>query len=261
VQAGSNARYSHTAKAGSIVPTPSAGYFLDGRRIPSVSSVLNNLGWGNEFLVRWAADLGLQGIDYEKERDKAATIGTIAHELIAAHLLKRAPDVDAYPFDLIEAGRPCLRAYQTWAKEHQIELIASEEPLVSSAMRYGGTFDAVVRMNGNLTLLDFKSSNWLYPKMILQATAYLDLIAECKGKHIDKAVILQVTKSGEFKTLTVEGETIVQAREAFYYLLQLHKLKAPLEKLTKAVNRPGAIPTMPEITVMGVPLIRQEIPL
>jgi hypothetical protein len=219
--------------------------------VPSVSTILGNLGWGTDFLVRWAANLGLQGIDYEKERDKAATIGTAAHELIAAYLLKRTPDVDEYPADLIDAARPCLRAYQAWAKEHRIELVASEEPLVSSALRYGGTYDAVVRMNGKLTLLDFKSSNWLYAKNILQVTAYLDLIAECKGKYLDAAIILQVSKSGEFRTLTVEGETITQARSAFYHLLELHKLKYPLEKLTKAVNRPGAIPKAADLTMMG----------
>jgi hypothetical protein len=100
-------------------------------------------------------------------------------------------------------------------------------------------------------LLDFKSSRFLYAKHILQVTAYLDLIAECKGKYLDKAIILRVGTDGEFKTLTVDGETITQARSAFYHLLELHKLKYPLEKLTKAVNRPGAVPKAASLTIMG----------
>lgn len=233
-------------------PTPSGGYFCNGRRVPSVTTILGNLGWGQENLLRWAANLGLQGVDYEQERNRAADIGTVAHELIAAHLLGRKPNVDGYDPDLIEAARPCLRAYQAWAKDHKIKLLASEVPLVSSALRYGGTFDAVVRMNDSETVLvDFKSSNWLSAKHVIQAVAYLDLIAECKGKYLDKAIILQVSKSGEFRTLTVDGETIVQARSAFYHLLELHKLKYPLEKLTKAVNRPGAVPKAASLTIMG----------
>lgn len=234
------------------MPTPKNGYYLNGRRVPSVSTILGNLGWGTDFLMRWAADLGLQGVDYAKERDRAATIGTVAHELIAAHLLKRLPDVDEYSADLIEAARPCLRAYQSWAKEHHIELLASEFPLVSSALAFGGTPDAVVRMDrSEMVLIDFKSSNWLYAKNIVQAVAYLDLIAECKGKYLDRAIILRVGKDGVFKALTVEGETITQGREAFYHLLQLHKLKSPLEKLTRSVNTPGAVSKSAELTIMG----------
>ena len=102
-----------------------------------------------------------------------------------------------------------------------------------------------------LVLLDFKSSNWLYAKHIVQVVAYLDLIAECQGKHLETAILLRVGKDGEFKTLTVEGETIIQARQAFYHLLELHKLKSPLEKLTRSVNRPGAVPAAATLTIMG----------
>jgi hypothetical protein len=234
------------------MPTPKAGYWIGNTRVPSVSTILGNLGWGTENLLRWAANLGLEGIDYEKERGKAADVGTCAHELIDAYTTKRAPDTDHFDADTIEQARAPFRAYCAWAKAHRIEVLATEFPLVSSALRYGGTPDAVVRMNRTETiLLDYKTSKWLMPKHIIQAVAYLDLIAECKGKYLDKAIILRVGRDGEFKTLTVEGETITQARSAFYHLLELHKLKSPLEKLTKAVNRPGAVPTAAALTMMG----------
>lgn len=240
------------------MPTPRHGYFCNGRRVPSVTTVLNNLGWGTEQLLRWAADLGLNGIDFEAERSKAADVGTIAHELITAHLLGRRPEVDDYHADLIEAAKPCLRAYHAWAKEHHIELLASEFPLVSSALQVGGTPDAVVRMDRReMVLIDFKSSKWLMPKHVIQVCAYLDLIAECKGVHLNTAIILQVGKDGVFKTLTVEGDAIVQGRQAFYHLLQLHKLKSSFEQMTKAVNRPGKIPQFP----IALPIIDlKEIP-
>lgn len=234
------------------MPTPKQGYWLNGRRVPSVTTVLGNLGWGNENLMRWAANLGLDGIDYESERGKAADIGTCAHEFIDAHLHDRLPVVDQFPPDLIELARAPYKAYLQWAKQHRVEVLASEFPLVSSALRYGGTPDAVVRIDrAEIILLDFKTSKWLMPKHVIQVVAYLDLIAECKGKYLDRAILLRVGKDGEFRTLTVEGETITQGREAFYHLLQLYKLKSPLEKLTKAVNRPGAVPKAAELTIMG----------
>lgn len=240
------------------MPTPKAGYWLNGKRVPSVSTVLGNLGWGNEQLMRWAHGLGLQGLDYETERQHAADIGTCAHELIDAFLHKRTPNADQFPDEVIEAARSPFRAFLAWNKEHRCEMLLTERQFVSSALAYGGTPDAVVRMDRReAVLLDFKTSTWLYPKHIIQSVAYLDLIAECLDKHLHRAILLRVGRDGAFKTLTVEGETIMQAREAFYHLLQLHKLKGPLEKLTKDVNRPGAIPSLPAMTVMGVPVERQ----
>lgn len=234
------------------MPTPKSGYRLNGRSVPSVSTVLNGLGWGQDHLVRWAANLGLQGLDYEIERQKAADIGTIAHELIAAHLLDRAPVTDGFAPELIDAARPCFDAYRAWARGHRIKILASEQPLVSSALAYGGTFDAVVRINDSETvLMDFKSSNWLHAKNVVQVVAYLDLIYECLNKHLNKAIVLRVGKDGEFKALTVEGDDITRGREAFYHLLQLYKLKAPLEKLTRSVNTPGAVGKSAELTIMG----------
>lgn len=233
-------------------PTPAGGYYLKGRRVPSVSTILGNLGWGNENLMRWAANLGLEGIDYAEQRQASADRGTVAHELIDAHLHRRKPNLTGFDTDLIEQAGPCFRAYQAWARSNRVEVIASEFPLVSSALAYGGTPDALVRINRSETvLLDFKSSKWLMPKHVIQVVAYLDLIAECRELYLDRAIVLRVGTDGEFRALTVEGETITQAREAFYHLLQLHKLKYPLEKLTKSVNKPGAVPTSATLTIMG----------
>jgi hypothetical protein len=243
------------------MPTPTKGYWLNGKRVPSVSTILSNLGWGNEQLMRWAANMGLQGLDYESERQRAADIGTCAHELIDAFLHKRTPLTDCFLPDVIEQARTPFRAFLAWNKEHRCEVLMTEKQLVSSALSYGGTPDAVVRFDRKeAVLIDFKTSTWLYPKHIIQVVAYRDLIAECLNKHIERAIILRVGRDGEFKTLTIEGETIDQARQAFYHLLQLHKLKAPLERLTKDVNRPGAIPTVPTMTIMGVPVTPTEIP-
>lgn len=237
------------------MPTPPNGYFLNGKRVPSVSTILSGLGWGNDHLMKWAHGLGLRGIDYTIERQTAADIGTCAHALIDAFLHKRAPDTDHFPDDVIEAARAPFRAFLAWNAEHRCEVLMSEQQLVSSALHYGGTPDAVVRMDRtDAVLIDFKTSNWLYPKHIIQVVAYLDLIDECLNKHLERAIILRVGKDGEFKTLTVEGETITQARAAFYHLLQLHKLKSPLESLTKATNRPGSVSASASMTIMGVPL-------
>ena len=234
-----------------MCPTPREGYWLDGKRVPSVSTILNGLGWGGDALIQWAANLARDGKDWEAERNRAADIGTCAHHLIDCLLHKRELLPWTFPDDIVNEAMPCLDAFSDWAGRHEIKVLKSEVSLTSSAHRYGGTFDAVIRLDGVPTLLDFKSSNWVYPKNIVQVVAYLDLIAENFDQHLDTAIVLQVTRSGIFKTLTVEGEAITWGREAFYHLLQLHKLKYPLEKMTKQVNYPGTIGKSAELTIMG----------
>jgi hypothetical protein len=236
-----------------VSPTKVGGYYVGSTRVPSVTTILSTLGWGTDALLTWANNLGLEGKCHTEERGKAADIGTCAHEMIDSYLHKRLLDSGIYSEEIVDAAMPAFQAYCEWACRHRIEVIMSEKPLVSAAHRYGGTPDAIVRMDGKAVLLDFKTSNWLYPKHIIQVVAYLDLIAEVYDKHLDTAIVLRVGKDGIFKTLTVEGDAITQGREAFYHLLQLYKLKSPLEKLTKQVNFPGTIGKSAELTVMGVP--------
>ena len=233
------------------MPTPREGYWLNGKRLPSVSTVLGTLGWGTDRLMRWAADLGLEGVDYETNRQHAADVGTCAHELIDCYLHGRLLEPDTYHADLIDQAMPAFNAYCAWAARHRIEVVRTECKLMSSALLYGGTPDAIVDMDGEAVLIDFKTSTWLYPKHIIQVVAYLDLIAENFGTVLDRAIILRVGKDGIFKTLTVEGEAITWGREAFYHLLQLHKLKGPLERMTRQVNYPGTIGKSAELTIMG----------
>jgi hypothetical protein len=221
------------------LPTPRNGYFIGSTRVPSVTTVLSTLGWGSENLLTWANNLGLDGKKHTEERQKAADVGTCAHDMIDCYLHKRRMDSDPYTPDVIEAARPAFNAYLSWAKDHRVEVLASEFPLVSSAHRYGGTPDALVRINRTETvLLDFKTSKWLFAKHVIQVVAYLDLISECHNKYLDKAIVLRVGKDGVFRALTVEGESIEQGRQAFYHLLQLYKLKGPLEKLTRMAAEP-----------------------
>lgn len=237
------------------MPTPKAGYWLNGKRVPSVSTILGNLGWGNERLMAWSADLGLQGIDYRVERQTACDIGTCAYDMIDCHLHGRLLEIGKFPEDIIDQALTPYAAFRAWLVDNALEVVATEFPLVSSALRYGGTPDALVRMHREPVLIDFKTSKWLFPKHVIQVVAYMDLIAECRGYRLDRAVILRVGKDGQFKTLTVDGEAITQARTAFYHLLELHKLQKPLDALTRSVNTPGEPrPPASVMTLMGIPL-------
>ena len=76
-----------------------------GTKVPGVTTVLSLLN--KPALVKWANNLGLQGIDSNKYRDAAADIGTLAHAMIQAHLQNEKLDTSQYSaqqIDLAENG-------------------------------------------------------------------------------------------------------------------------------------------------------------
>ena len=252
------------------MPTPAKGYWLNGKRVPSVSTILGNAGWGNDALMDWAAkqtvtnlinasvDVRGQTVEavmsehaYTKTRQEAADVGTCAHAMCDAFLTEGTFDMDAFPQPIVDAAMPAYQAFRQWAADQHLDVINTEFPLVSANHRYGGTPDALVKLGRDHVLLDFKTSNWLVPKHILQVCAYMDLVAECMDITCDRAIVIQIRKDGHLATMEVEGETIRRGREAFYYLLQLHRLKPSFEAITKSVNKPGAIPKSAVLTFMG----------
>lgn len=234
-----------------MCPTPKEGYYLNGKRVPSVSTILGNLGWGSEALRNKAVELTRQGVDYQAEWNEAAAVGTCAHAMIDDYLNQRTFDLDAFPQSIVNRALPPFHSFRQWALEHQIDLIDSEFPLVSSALRFGGTPDFLVRMGREVVLIDVKTSNWLFPSHVIQVVAYMDLIAECRNIHVSRGIVVRVGKDGTTSTLEIDGEIVTNGRETFYHLLQLHKMKSKMEPVTKAVNRPGAVPSGATITIMG----------
>ena len=61
-------------------------YYVDGKRVPGVTTITGNLGWSKEALIRWANRQGLAGTELEDARKGPAQTGTIAHAAIEAEI-------------------------------------------------------------------------------------------------------------------------------------------------------------------------------
>ena len=129
-------------------------------------------------LVKWANNLGFQGIDSTKYRDAMADIGTLAHQMIVDYFNKVETDTTDYSKNQIDLAENCLISFWEWAKGHKIEVIKAEGQLVSSRYGYGGTIDCYCELDGVLTLLDFKTGKAIYPEMFYQLAAYSQLLVE-----------------------------------------------------------------------------------
>lgn len=221
------------------MPTPKFGYFVADKRVPSVTTILGTLGWGTDNLITWANNLGLEGKKHTDVRDRAADIGTVAHQMIDDYLHNKVVNFPDIPADIVAEAQTAFGAYQSWERDHHVRVISSEFPLVSTTRMFGGTPDALVKIdNGERVLLDFKTSRYLFAKHVLQVAAYIDLIAECNGMTVDRAIILRVGKDGVFRALDVAGEDLAAGKAAFEQCRLLHSQKASLEKLARGARPP-----------------------
>jgi hypothetical protein len=152
----------------------------DGKRIPSVTTVLKELGWSSGGLMFWAHSIGLQGLDLNDARQKLADAGTVGHGMASCDITGKDPETALKDVDpeTAEKAKASFASYLSWRRMSRLELVASEVALVSQKLRTGGTLDAVAVFDGAAGLLDFKSSKDLYPDTICQVAAYWRLWEE-----------------------------------------------------------------------------------
>jgi hypothetical protein len=180
-------------------------------------------------LVSWANKLGLEGIDSSKYTDESARIGTLAHYLVECHLTGEKPDTELYsPFEMDKAENALISFYE-WQKTKVIIPIENELPLVSEQYGYGGTIDCYCKIEGELWLLDFKTGKAIYPEMLTQLAAYMQLLNE-NNYPVSKARILRIGRNEE------EGfeERVIlnfdKHWELFKHCLEIYKLQKELSK-------------------------------
>lgn len=154
-------------------------------------------------------------------RDKAADVGTRVHAL--AESVARGQAVE-----LTDEERPFLKAYQDFLAEWQPRYLAAEEMVVSLTHGYGGTFDAIVEMAGDVWMLDTKTSKGCYPETSLQLAAYT--FADFIGRPADgkRYSIPPITAYGVLH-LRPEGYEVVpydvtqETFNAFLYARRLYE--------------------------------------
>lgn len=216
---------------------PTQQYRLkDGTRIPGTTTVIGgNLGWNKQPLMFWAWQQGKDGLEFRETTQKAADAGTLAHAMAEA-------DIKGSKFKIPEGTEPetltkaesAYSAYLTWKSMSRLELVESEVPYVSELYRYGGTIDAVGKVNGKMALVDFKTSNGLYSDHLIQVAAYKYLYEGNHDHPLDGGIhILRFSKEGgHFHHHFYPREAMEAPFRAFVNLREIHGLKKSIEGMT-----------------------------
>jgi len=200
----------------------------DGTIVPGVTTVLNVLA--KPALIHWAWNLGMQGVDYRKFRDKAANIGTLAHYMVECDLAGKEPDLSLYSKDDIDLAENCLISYYEWRKGKTVKPIHTEMPLVSERWKYGGTIDFYGEIDGVITLLDLKTGKAIYDEHTIQLAAYVHLLKE-HDYPVQKIRVLRIGRD-EAEGFEERVKTIKQLKpywEAFRHALGIYNAQKKIK--------------------------------
>jgi hypothetical protein len=180
------------------MPTPRKGYFTaDGTRVPSVTTVTGRFKEAGG-LVHWAWALGKEGKDYREIRDAAANAGTLAHEMIDAHVHQTGVTISGDE-DVVAKAKSAFNAYMNWQQNSQFKIEWTERQLVSERYKFGGTPDAFGTINNQPVLIDWKTSNAVHSDYLLQLAAYAELIRENYGIEVQGFYLCRFAKeNGDF---------------------------------------------------------------
>ena len=160
-------------------------------KLVSITSVTSH--FNKEIFVNWRKKIG----DEKANRiTKAATVrGTDMHTLTENYLdNKELPKVPPISEFLFKIAKPKLNLIDN--------IYALEGPLYSKQLGIAGTVDCIAEYDGELSIIDFKTSQKPKPRewiehYFVQAMAYGCMLYEMKNIPVKKLVIIMACENGE----------------------------------------------------------------
>ena len=161
-------------------------------KLVSITSVTSH--WSRESIAKWRAKVG----DEEANRvsKQATTRGTDMHLLTEHYLNNEELPKAKVPISqiLFNIARPELDKIDN--------IIVQEQAMYSLKLGIAGTPDCIAEHNGELAIIDFKTSKKPKPRKwidgyFVQASAYACMLYELTGIKAEKLVIIMACEDGE----------------------------------------------------------------
>ena len=163
----------------------------DGQKLVSITSVISH--YNREIFREWRAKVGN---DEANKITKAATSrGTDMHTLVENYLLNQElPEVQPLSDFLFKQAKTDLNKIDN--------IHAIEQSLFSKELGVAGTVDCIAEYEGELAVIDFKTSKKPKPKKwiehyFVQCAAYACMLYEMTGIIVKKFVIIMSCEDGE----------------------------------------------------------------
>jgi hypothetical protein len=164
-------------------------------KLVSITSVISH--YNKEFFASWRKRVGEEEAD--KITRKATARGTDAHTLIEKYLRNMDLKSDVLPISemLFQISVPELKRINN--------IHALEGSLYSKYLGIAGTVDCIAEHDGELSIIDFKTSKKPKPRewiehYFVQCCAYACMLHELTGLTVKKFVIIMTCENGECVT-------------------------------------------------------------
>lgn len=161
------------------------------QKFVSITSVISH--FNKEKFTAWRKKVGDEEAD--KITRKATSRGTDAHTLIENHLKNLdLPTVQPISEHLFKIAKPSLDRINN--------IYALEGSLYSQYLGVAGTVDCIAEFDGELSIIDFKTSKQPKPRewidgYFVQCCAYACMLHELTGLSVKKFVIIMTCENGE----------------------------------------------------------------
>lgn len=202
----------------------------DGAKLPGVTTVIGDtLGWNKNGLIGWAHKLGREGRSL-RERDDAADLGTLTHEIAASLLGGEPVDAERWTAEQIEAATPNGERAAGLVRE-RYDVLHVELPLVGED--HGGTIDYILRdrKDGALVVGDLKTSRTRagLGEWMVQLGAYSKLWGIEHDEIVMRGVVVHAPAGETAELVDVSAHQIGVGARIFGCLLQVYRDRKVLE--------------------------------
>lgn len=164
--------------------------------------------------------------------DEAKDIGTQVHNFAEEYAIKQAAPMPEHP-----QAVKCCTALVEWFDRHRRTIIATERLVFSPTHFFAGKVDRIDEVDGELEVLDFKTSSGFYGhEFPIQLAGYAIAWEEEFGRHINWGTIVRIDK----KTGQIEQrryELTDRHKNCFLDLLAATKSLNKLEDMKNAARK------------------------
>jgi hypothetical protein len=173
---------------------------------------------------------------WRQTKNEAADIGSLVHRVLEQELLSRSdlaekpalpvePDALLAPHlsaEMVEKANLSISAGLQFLDDHKIDVVQAEGVRWSPTYGFLGTGDLVAKVDGKMSMLDWKSGKRLYPTVWLQLAAYQKAWEEeYPEQKIVQRVGVNVGRDGNLETETRNNSTLEDDFKCFLALLKV----------------------------------------
>ncbi len=170
---------------------------------------------------------------HTEKKNQSATIGDLAHKWIEDYIKAKIEGTNTPTIPVNKQLENSINAFLKWEKENKVEWLESEKKIYSKQYDYAGTLDAEAKVNNELSIIDFKTSNGIYDEYFLQVAAYIQARKEETGNDYKMAYIVRIGKDGELEVK--ELDNFDKHLRVFLGALEIYKWQQDLR--TEKINK------------------------